>query len=1448
MHTQTANAQLTMLPRTVQRVTALGGDGEQRATIIYPAADSGYRALAQAISDAIHERCGVRPDLVSDSDVIPTRADRLPEPYRNRPLVMLGSLNTNRALLPLYANFYCATDAVYPGADGYDLRTLVNPYGTGHNVILAGGSSHAGVKRAVDRLCEVIRRANGAVEVPFLHEVELAPDLAGQLAAWTHTPLNDTGLKESRARGLQFYTDLIRTLGAYTITWWWTADERYALVARDSLRALNDQIGDSYGDWHYLAERVLRALPLLTAAGYLSDADIARTDELLLNTALGTQNDWWRMRHDQPPFGHRHHGKGTYEFLLLARYLRDHANPNPEVRALCDQWISECCTYLDAVGRARIDDQDDESTLNNLANLFWYALGEERYDFFESGNARLITERVLALHDNIGTGAGQGGYGEGLAGAMYFQQEATVQIASSAFYYQDGELKWILEHLPNLSVPQRYGFLHFAPVFVHKFDTGSELPAIEPSTLRGIKVLPVTGHQYAINVNPPENVEYSGHMVNALETWQRAEGIDFNRLPQERGFDKMVFRGGFQRHDPYLILQGYQGGYRWQGHMQAANCIVRFAQAGHLFLIQNTSRHSHYDKNGLFISSGFNDTPLPPITEWLAVDDFERVGLSATRLAEVHGTDWTRHVFWSKTGDGCYVVIDNVDFKADAPYSMTCTWRTLGYAAQAGRRWISDQGDHRFTLVAGADLPTTCEEETDQGAAVPYVLRQRQAGEYRAGQHTAFQNMFYVRPLNAPEALDLRRLSDDRQAVITRDEVVIAWCGASVTAATTPAGLSVDALSAWIDRDSAALAGASWFEAPGAGLRLASDRPLGMALDLTAGTLTLCIDDPSGKPAQVALISDSGEQTFSVTDSLTVNLDAPLCALIAQALDRWLTALESPDDALSQIPAQADDQPGLTRLWTFDPGTRTALRVRNVRVQSSPLPIDGHAQQLIDGVLPELREIWRQWPDADHYEVTLTFPEPRHIERIDIIGDSEGDPTLRTFNPLPSGITVRVTDANGDSHACPVESAPPRKMKRYRDMEDALETHTAAIAQVVQQITVDVPAPPNGQPLVLHEIEIYGDERAAPAILHTVGSDVDGDGQQEIVIANAANELLVLDSNGREIWRKQMDAPITHLSCQRLDAGDSLSICAGILGGDLHIFTGDGSLRCVYPIAEAFRQRKDSFLGWFNTIHSLAVWQRDADGRAALVAGGYAILVFLNPEGEVVGHSWGDGSWLTDIAVVPQGAPHAGDLYVRCGWNHGVFYYEGRADLEPSGESVVFGGVPQPMFRMMRRVIPFVNGRTLVYEWLTPEVCPQGAILAATELGIGLLTTCQRDWHWKLEGGTALRACISGQLEGRAVVLAGGADGFIAAYDLNTGQPLKRAYLGAPVVGLAQTAEGGLLVATRAGITVLKADWQTAAHNAVPAQKMLPLDHARVLIVRDDQTLEVLSLAGAVES
>ena len=82
----------------------------------------------------------------------------------------------------------------------------------------------------------------------------------------------------------------------------------------------------------------------------------------------------------------------------------------------------------------------------------------------DADRARRVAERCLALHDNNGNGAGQGGYGE--SQGMYLQQEATVQTACCAFYYGDGRLKWILQTMPNLLVPQRYVFLHYAPVFL----------------------------------------------------------------------------------------------------------------------------------------------------------------------------------------------------------------------------------------------------------------------------------------------------------------------------------------------------------------------------------------------------------------------------------------------------------------------------------------------------------------------------------------------------------------------------------------------------------------------------------------------------------------------------------------------------------------------------------------------------------------------------------------------------------------------------------------------------------------------------------------------------------------------------------------------------------------------------------------------------------------------
>lgn len=1421
---------IDLLPRRVSRETPLVD-----AAIIHPAQPARYRRLAGEIAGAIGRRGHPKPACLADTKLLPERSSVLPEEWRRRPLIVLGNLNTNRLLSPLYANYLCSTDATFPGGDGHDLRTIVNPFGTGTNLILVGGSTLAGVEQATARLTDVIAGLERKAPLPWLLDVQIESTLAANLKDWPYTPLEDSAeLQALRNRGLMFYTEPMRVIGAYTLMWAWTADRRYAEIAVEALRRLNTTMVNGYGDWHYLAERFLRAVPLLMAGGFLTDEEVVQTDRRLLLTALNNQDEWWRMRRGEPPLGHRHHGKGTYEFLLLARYLRDQANPTPALRAQCDRWIAECHAFLDGLARACIDDQDDESTLNNLATLYRYALGEERHEFFTSGNARRVAERCLALHDNNGNGAGQGGYGE--SQGLYLQQEATEQTACAAFYYGDRHLKWILQTLPNLEIAQRYVFLRYVPVFLQKYDTGPELEAEPPPAEHGVTCLPVTDHQFALSNRPPLHIEPQGHMVNAPETWELPEGVGLNRLPQERGFDKLVLRGGYTRDDVYLLLQGYQGGYRWQGHMQAANCIVRFFQAGHVWLVQNTSRHSFYDKNGLFISDGDNASPLPPIAERVALADFAEAALTVTRLSDYHQTDWTRHLFWAKPGDDFIVVIDHVAFRADGPYSLTCSWRTPAHAGLEGRRWRSAQGTHDFTLVTGTNVDATCEVDTDQGACSPYVLRQRRAGHHRAGEEATFQNLFYVRSEASEEIIDLHRL-DECSALVQRNGQNHAWCGVALGAATPwmPDG-EATAQSLWVDSTSFTLAGATAFAITTECCAIRSSEAINLRIDLSASALLLQPVQPAGPIARVEITTGDAVQKVELREALALPLSIDRCSRIAEKIVTWLQGL-SPAPATPAPPAPRLPE-GWESEWTYDTGTRVPRVMRDVRITANPLPINGAPDEMLDPVMPDgySRETWIQWPRAGHYEVTLTLPQIHPVSALNILGDCIDDPTLRTFSPLPAGITVEVEGADRRAYLCPVEAAPDRRYKRYRDAENRLQACVAHVRAKVRRLRVRFPAPADHRPFVLHRLEVLDDHQVAPVLERWCVADLDGDGRNEIVLVNACHELIVLDADGQEQWRRQLARPVTHVSAQPIDPHGPPVLCVGLLGGDLHWYYANGSLRLELPVAQEFLRRKDCLQGWFNATHSIAIWRRDADGRGCLVLGGYAVLAFLDADGQIVGHSYADGPWIFDLMV----APKSGDIYARCGWNHGIQYYAGVPGPGPSGEVYHLGGFNQPMFRMLKRVIPFINGRSLAAAWVKLPA-PAGGIFFAAELGCGVLSTESKDWVWKREGGMSLNAACVGRLSTKPVALTGGQDGFLTAIDLFNGQTVRRQPMGAPVIGLAQTRHGYLFVATAGGVQTLDADWRPLNAIERPIQRLIPLDDTRLLICLPDHTLELLT-------
>ncbi|MCC7353361.1 MAG: hypothetical protein IT330_06340 [Anaerolineae bacterium] len=1438
----------TMLPRTVQRATRLVHDAKSACVIVYPSSDPSFAEIAQTLAAAIERSTGVGPLLATNASILPGRGTPLPDSYRCRPLILLGNINTNRLLLPLYARYYCATDVAYPGGDGYDLRTLVNPYGTNVNYILAGGSTLRGVQRATERLIGYVNREgqHGELDLPFLLDVELEPTLARQLAEWPDTRLGRP-LPQANA-------DLLIAVGNYAILYAWTGDARYAEFACACLREMNSRVIHSYGDWHYLIERVVRAMLWLTAGGFLDEADVLRTDELIFGTTYETQDMWWRKRDGKPPLGHRHQGKGTFMFYQQARYLREQANPNAEAARLCDRWLSECREFMDALARARADDQDDDTSLNNLTTLVGYALGEERFEFFESGNARLCAERAIAVHDNMGAGAGLAGYGEGLSGAMYYQEEAWILTAAAALYYQDGELKSAWEQLRLLRNPLKYIYWSLSPVFMHKYDPGPEVAAKPPHRLLGLRRLPLSAYQIGITTRPPEHIEPMGHNVDKPETWMLQGGLGPNRLPAGRTFDKIVLRKSFAPHDPYLLLQGYNQPYRWQGALHATNAIVRFSQGGHIFLIQNSDRQSYYHKNAILISDGYNNTPLPTLAEWLSADDFPTAALSATRVNDAHHTDWTRYLFWSKVGDGFFVVMDAVETKQQGPYACTCTWRTPGYAELNGRFWRARQGEHLFTLCASRMLPMTNEEQGPSGASNPYVLRQRQEGEYAAGTVISFQNLLHVGPEATPRALDLQYLGPTQALVIEGEKQVVAWCAVDPKGeGIQGAGLEVQATSIMVTPERVFVSGTRDVRLVGdTGWHFVSDRPVGLLLDLAGRQAMVQGDSPDSAGARVELrlrseilkaeIQGEGVHTFSLP---AAGCDA-IMTLLRESLAALLNNVSAPEPGASPSLPAGTWREG----WQFT-GWQTLVqeRLRDVTVAAQPAPADGFPEQLTDTMLPDaVRQLARQWPVASQYDIRLELGKETVVDHLCIVGDSRDQPTLRAYHPLPQGITVAVSadGFNKDRRPCAGEQeAGILSYERYHRWEDHFDTLRIPIQARARQIHVRIPAPSSGEPLVCHELEVYGHRRTSPPLRLMISEDLDGDGRLEIVAVSMADEVVALDAEGIVRWRWQSPKRITHLSCHDLDGDGRKQVCVGILGNDLVILNPDGSVRRATSYGPLFQEVKDIALGMLWSINSISVWHREPDGRAALVIGAYAVLVFLDPDGQILGHSFIDGSWVTDFLTSPAGGPGPWDLWARTRWNHGITVYEGLPGLRPSGGVFVLGGVHQPMFRKARRVIPFVTGHTVTFDWVRRgRTKNDGLILAAAEHGVGVLSPAQEDWLWTVEGGTYIQSCIAADVDGdgETEVIVGGADGFVAAFGLWDGRPKGRLPVGAPVTGLAAWPSSNLwLVGTRDRLLTLDANWQIMGARQMSVHRLGMLDAESVVISVPDGRLARLT-------
>jgi hypothetical protein len=127
-------------------------DSRPNAAIVVPG-NSGYQTAAVAIQHAIENRTGVKVPIVSDD------APEAAVPIRGH-LIALGNRSTNKTLRALYDLYYCLVDLKYPGPEGYVIRSVHNPFGSGNSVVIVGASDEVGVAAGAKKFVSVLSQAN----------------------------------------------------------------------------------------------------------------------------------------------------------------------------------------------------------------------------------------------------------------------------------------------------------------------------------------------------------------------------------------------------------------------------------------------------------------------------------------------------------------------------------------------------------------------------------------------------------------------------------------------------------------------------------------------------------------------------------------------------------------------------------------------------------------------------------------------------------------------------------------------------------------------------------------------------------------------------------------------------------------------------------------------------------------------------------------------------------------------------------------------------------------------------------------------------------------------------------------------------------------------------------------------------------------------------------------
>lgn len=595
------------------------------AVIVSPSNGKG-QSEAIKLASQLQALTGVTFQVVSDT----LQPEKLLEQAN---VIAIGNMATNRFIEHLYRQWQVILDLTYPGKDGYVVRSLHNPYGTGRNVIFIGGSDDSGVAAATEAFLKLLKKPKqGTLAVGRLMEIRLGrgvtlPLIGAFMPKWQVSSWNDSHRTVTGGRTTGYEPSTVfgwNPISVAGMLYYMTGQKEYldcfkelalpkppaAPPAISSRDAFTDPLNPLVKVNHYHAHLMTLVYDLIEESPLFSDQERLQITAKLLEQ----QNEYDAKDTYVVANGDRHALWHLMTIYTGSRYFSV-SYPSPRWERRIANVRTSFRTFLNNPTWGTRDTLFWVST--SIEPLFEFFLMDGFEEFVGSGTAKTMLRGLEVLMT-----------GDEVDNANKFLSLSLLHKA--AYMTGDGRYIWMRD---------RFGYDLEQFRIGQSYWPSEKIAARAPDDLSGrITVAPLAPADLKASQTP---------------------------VKQHEAFQILSYRTGLERNDDYLLLDGFEGKGR---HPYELNTISRLRLFGGKNVLDGHANGVSVWRNGMVNGMAARGAALKQAVA------LPGISYIRTEVPDMPSSLWQRNILTIK--GKAAIVIDQITAREPGDFDVIRSWQT----------------------------------------------------------------------------------------------------------------------------------------------------------------------------------------------------------------------------------------------------------------------------------------------------------------------------------------------------------------------------------------------------------------------------------------------------------------------------------------------------------------------------------------------------------------------------------------------------------------------------------------------------------------------------------------------------------------------------------------------------------------------------------------------------